>query len=706
VIEVIVTAIGDRGEAFINEKKKEGFLGWLQDLWDAISKAVGLTQMSTDAVQNLTLDEFAQAVAIDLLKGDTFQSAPYTITALTDPMIAKREGKMVNVQTIRQILKQAGTKQIEKDIIEEVLELEGFKGKDKIPFDDFKTQVNVRVMPLTAIESTSYNDYGSENVGIGADKFVTNIYNTDMDHGITGHFSGDFRGEELEQQDLEIRLIDSTNGAKFAVVRKDVTLTEENLQDNVFNVFSDKDQAEQWIKDYNNSLPIKNRGLFGHTRVWTDRENKDVYIAELQSDTFQKKKLDDAIMQDYENNPERMNEKQKEFWEKLESLKKLNRDVESAKEVSDEDRFSPERKKYLGIGVLSTEISNLFSRERSRGVPLDKNHKELLDNYVRLSEGKDIEMPSFDASAGITVESRFFSGGEFNAEKIGGTEGVYRLPFNSEIQKRTTTWRTINLFDEFVYEGKDGPENFRYDEITKGYQALENIHSSKNLLDVLGTLSTNTRSTFSEEITPDSFAEIQSGLMEEGITVSRIKEILSDYQVIKDRKELRNFDELVFPIRERVRGGVGAIERGEYSIAEILRKQIAEAESENFRFMTTVNNPNIESLKRDLKIYQQYSLERGRLALSSLIEELEELPQDKVIKYGEVSEIEYVLSRDMTFLDEFGVSEEKLDKLLDATPSSNPNELFELFKESLSGVIDPETYKEHYIHIRQYASKR
>jgi hypothetical protein len=679
VEEALVTAIGDRGEAFINEKKKEGFLGWLQDLWDAISKAVGLTQMSTDAVQNLTLDEFAQAVAIDLLKGDTFQSAPYTITALTDPMIAKREGKMVNVQTIKQILKQAGTKQIEKDIIEEVLELEGFKGKDKIPFDDFKTQVNVRVMPLTVIESKSYSSYGSENVGTEADKFVTNIYNTDIDHGITGHFSADFRGEELKQQDLEIRLIDSTNGAKFAVVRKDVTLTEENLQDNVFNLFSNKEQAEQWIKDYNKSLPIKNQGLFGHTRVWTDTENKDVFVAELQSDTYQKKKLDDAIMTNYNIHPERINEKQKEFWDKLSAVRTLNTQVTLAKEVYDEGRFSPERKKYLGIGVLSKEISDFVSR--SKRIPLDKNHKELLDNYVRLSEGKDIEMPSFDDSERVSTDTqRLFSNGIFVVEESGGTEGVYRLPFNSEIQKRTTTFRTINLTRE--------------DFIANGLENEEYLTSpDRNLMEILGALSENDkRYIFSEKMIPDSFVEIIRGLRGEGITVSRIKEILSDYQVIKDRKELLDLVDKTSEIYDRVTSSVGSIERGQLTDAQILRKQITKAQSEN--------SSNLENLKRDLKIYQQYTLEGYKSSrLSTLIEELEALPQDKVIKLGKVKKSEYVLSIDLTKLDEFGISEAKMDILSGprSMKSSNLNVLFELFKESLSGVIDPETYKEHYI---------
>jgi GNAT superfamily N-acetyltransferase len=688
VEEALVTAIGDRGEAFINENKKEGFLGWLQDLWNAIAKAVGLTQMSTDAIQNLTLDEFAQAVAIDLLKGDTFQSSTYTITALTDPMIAKREGKMVNVQTIRQILKQSGTKQIEKDIIEEVLELEGFKGKDKIPFDDFKTQVNVRVMPLTVIESKSYSNYGSDNVGVDADKYVTNIYNTDMDHGITGHFGADFRTEDLEQQDLEIKIIDSPNGANFAVVRKDVTLTQENLQDNVFNVFSDKDQAEQWIKDYNKSLPIRNRGLFGHTRVWTDIENKDVYVAELQSDTFQKAKLDDAIMQDYANNPERMNEKQKEFWNKIKEVEILNKIVKDSTDVRDEDRFSSERKKYLGIEVLSREISDLVAIERvSPNIKLKKAEKDLLDNYLRLAEGKDIELPYFDDSEQVsTGTDSFWRGDQFQAEKTGGTEGVYRLPFNSKIQKRSTTWRTLNLSSEdFI---PDRYENKEYDASIDAY-----------LLGVLGKLSKNDADVFSENLLPDSFVEIQSGLMEDGITVSRIREILSEYQYItEESSEWRNMEDRVFTLWNRVRSQVGAIERGSSSTTSILRKLIAKAESEN--------TPNLESLKEDLKIYQQHELESE--GLSDLIKRLESLPQDKVIKYGEITKNEYVLSRDLVKLDEFGVSEEQLVSLSmpKSVKSSNPQELFELFRDAISGVIDPETYKEHYIANRDLGKYR
>jgi hypothetical protein len=67
--EALAQAIGDRGARIINKSKKNSFTKWLADLWEVIKNSLGLSEYTADQVQNMNLGEFADAVAIDLLKG-------------------------------------------------------------------------------------------------------------------------------------------------------------------------------------------------------------------------------------------------------------------------------------------------------------------------------------------------------------------------------------------------------------------------------------------------------------------------------------------------------------------------------------------------------------------------------------------------------------------------------------------------------------
>ena len=83
-------------------------------------------------------------------------------------------------------------KEVERNLIESVLD-DQFKGEKKINLEDFRAAVASELMPLQVIESDTYADYGSENVGFGEQEYedftkTTNIYNSPFNHGYTGHF--------------------------------------------------------------------------------------------------------------------------------------------------------------------------------------------------------------------------------------------------------------------------------------------------------------------------------------------------------------------------------------------------------------------------------------------------------------------------------------------------------------------------------------
>jgi hypothetical protein len=395
--EALATAIGDNGESFVNKATKSKFGEWLIELWGNIKNALGLVSMTPEQVSKLSLKDFTEAVAIDLLKGDKFETTTYAIQPLLDEMLANKEGKMVSVQTINQILKQKGIKKVEKDIINEVLELEGFKGENKIPFNDFKTEVNMRIMPLSVVESESYSDYGSENVGVEVIKSRTNIYNTDLDHQITGHFPGDFKkvGDTIEFETVKIPGEDS-----YAVTRKGVELTEDNLNDNVFHAALSYEDAERWIKNYDQIKSV-NQGMFGHTRVWDAVDsNADfhAFVAEIQSDSYQKAKAEEMLMASYAANPDSMPKEQHKAYIKWMKASNL------IFEVSEDDRKG-------SITDLYTDISQAMSKQKElkkkiKETESDENLsfnealkkqlsgvEQLLDGYMKLAKGEEITIP-------------------------------------------------------------------------------------------------------------------------------------------------------------------------------------------------------------------------------------------------------------------------------------------------------------------------
>lgn len=68
--EALATAIGDKGEKFILQSQKNNFKAWLNNLWDSIKQHLGIRDLTTKQIQDLTLDEFSKKAAADILSGD------------------------------------------------------------------------------------------------------------------------------------------------------------------------------------------------------------------------------------------------------------------------------------------------------------------------------------------------------------------------------------------------------------------------------------------------------------------------------------------------------------------------------------------------------------------------------------------------------------------------------------------------------------
>jgi len=328
---------------------------------------------------NEALDIFMETYSKEIEIPRVADKLPLTLSVFDNKSFVEMRGKMVNPITVQQILNGGGIKQIEKDLINQVIE-DNYKGQKKISFDELEATVRANIMPLERITTSSYADYGMDNLGSGNyGEAKTLILNAPIEHGVTGHFSGDFKasgrqnikyvpkqlndnvwvaveeGYESQANDNNIYQYIGTAGTKEAVdawienysrtTDTKVNLRNSNvvraidewdstnevyilkgesnsniLRRNVSDVpFTDlkeihKYMIEQLKENFVGDLPI-NKGMFGHIRVWQD--GQDYYVAELQSDTYQKNKAKELFIKQSNINKEAKNRVKNSVFDKL-----------------------------------------------------------------------------------------------------------------------------------------------------------------------------------------------------------------------------------------------------------------------------------------------------------------------------------------------------------------------------------------------------
>ncbi len=218
-----------------------------------------------------------------------------TLAVLNEPQFAKMKGQNVAVQQLRDLIKGRG-KQIEKDVVNSVLEQDKYKNQKRVPFDEFRNDVEIQVMKLEPIRTDSYATYGEENLG-GNENYgdaETIIFNSPIHHGEVGHFRGDFNVAGLQKTEWELRQLGNTD--TWAAVDKNMPsdVTEATIA-NYVGTAGPKNVVEKWIADRSGEEGDINVGLFGHIRRWFNKRSGVFHIAELQSDYFQKNKASDLL---------------------------------------------------------------------------------------------------------------------------------------------------------------------------------------------------------------------------------------------------------------------------------------------------------------------------------------------------------------------------------------------------------------------------
>lgn len=221
-------------------------------------------------------------------------AAKVTLGIFSLPQFQKMAGQNVAVQSISDLVKGKG-KQIEKDIINMVLGSDKYKGQKRIPFDDFRSDVEINTMKLERIRSKSYATYGMDNLGDDESygEPQTIIFNSPIEHGQHGHFSADFSSVNTSPVEWELKQIPNTE-TWVAIDKNMPSGVEANQIANFVGTAGNMADVEAWINNRSETSAI-NTGLFGHIRRWLNKDDGIFYLAELQSDYFQKNKATDIL---------------------------------------------------------------------------------------------------------------------------------------------------------------------------------------------------------------------------------------------------------------------------------------------------------------------------------------------------------------------------------------------------------------------------
>ena len=281
--EVLAQIIGDNGSKLINSKSNNDIIQWLSDLWEMFKNIIGLTNYTAQDIVNMSLQDFANAVNSDMINNNI---AKYSISILESFDFKNLKGKQVKKETIKQYLNKQGIKQIEKDIINSVLEQDEFK--NKFDYNSFEKAVKLQIMPLSKIDSDTYSDYGADNINLEYDKSKTIIYNAPVNHNINEGYHFTYEHELYKQantENTEIKIVSSDKHFGPVTLLLDKNGVELYRKEGDYSLSA---MRAYYGNQYATTKELT-QGGFGHTRVWL---KDDAYIiAEIQSDIFQKNNI-------------------------------------------------------------------------------------------------------------------------------------------------------------------------------------------------------------------------------------------------------------------------------------------------------------------------------------------------------------------------------------------------------------------------------
>ena len=181
--EILTQLVGERGAKLLEDLKgkKSGILDWLRDVWNEIANMLGLRNMSAEQVANLTLGEYADAMAVDLLSGQDLRTEP----------------------TIKDVITYATATQEELTVEQKQSAIESGVANNYELFTQlqqaFLDENNVVVFNKSKLKKAGYNEY--EIASILSNKDLQNSIRDNIFKVGNSEFNVDYNGEELKYSD-------------------------------------------------------------------------------------------------------------------------------------------------------------------------------------------------------------------------------------------------------------------------------------------------------------------------------------------------------------------------------------------------------------------------------------------------------------------------------------------------------------------------
>jgi hypothetical protein len=118
--EALATAIGDKGESFVTASQRLDFKNWMRKLFSFVKSMTGISKYTSEQLEDITLDEFVQAVSVDIMSGtELFKGAK---TNLSDALQLMTNGS----NSIEYIMSVARDNGISDAAIKKYLSNQGF----------------------------------------------------------------------------------------------------------------------------------------------------------------------------------------------------------------------------------------------------------------------------------------------------------------------------------------------------------------------------------------------------------------------------------------------------------------------------------------------------------------------------------------------------------------------------------------------------
>ena len=155
--EALATAIGDKGESFATAAQERNFKGWLTDLFNFVKKLTGISKLSADQVQNMTLDEFLQGVVVDLLSENKLFKDAEANSISNQLQLMTSDGSKMSMDDIISKMRQEG---FADEGIKGYLKNQGYKA------EEINQAMAISIDMNTPLPDAFKNVFGGAKVGI------------------------------------------------------------------------------------------------------------------------------------------------------------------------------------------------------------------------------------------------------------------------------------------------------------------------------------------------------------------------------------------------------------------------------------------------------------------------------------------------------------------------------------------------------------